>query len=377
MPGLGLGNSMQLMDNYRDMFLALKSGDCDYVVAPRQIGDVLLKEISMDAKSGYLVTHVHSSIALHREDASLCMRLSTMLGRMEQEGRLTELDRKWVKKSYAKIISPETVFGVPLWEVALILALAALLFTAIAVVYQKKIITGGRLRVQELEEAVEKLKAEENALRKEKNTIIAARIVSEERSLEKTSFIFRMSHVIRTDMNGIMGYIELIKREEISEKARTFIEKTAGSGKRLLELMEDVLEMSRMENGKILLSPEPFNLLSILAELEEIFAPKLTDKNIILIISHTLEHTMVELDTAYFQRAIYNIMQNAYKFTPEFGRVFLTFKELKSTEKTATYQIAVKDNGIGMTEDFAQRIWIPFKSGTQGTGLGIDRKSVV
>ncbi|MBR2216299.1 MAG: response regulator [Selenomonadaceae bacterium] len=208
---------------------------------------------------------------------------------------------------------------------------------------------------------------------------MAAKAQAEYSSKAKTTFLFNMSHDIRTPMNAIIGYIELAKREKnIPPVIRDFIGKIDSSSQHLLALINDVLEMSRIENGKLELAAEPANLGSLLNELSDVFATQMAAKGVTFTVEQDIRHPWVICDKLRLDRVLLNLVSNAYKFTPAGGKVAVALTEKDSDETQGRYELRVKDTGIGMSPEFAAKVFDAFErertstvSGIQGTGLGM------
>ena len=217
--------------------------------------------------------------------------------------------------------------------------------------------------------------------RKREERLEIAQAKAEERDRAKSTFLSNMSHDIRTPMNAIIGYIELAKRKGVTEaQLREFFVKIEASSHHLLALINDVLEMSRIESGKMDLEPNPIDLVTTLAEVYDMFATHVKVKNIDFSVDVSqASHCRVMCDKNRLNRVLLNLLSNAFKFTPSGGKVLLSLKELKSPkEGYGTYELHVKDTGIGMSPEFAARVFDAFErentstvSGIQGTGLGM------
>ena len=219
---------------------------------------------------------------------------------------------------------------------------------------------------------------------------------AEENSRAKSAFLSNMSHDIRTPMNAIIGYIELAKRtraqcdhcdvcpaghcdKQVPEKTEEFLEKIDASSQHLLALINDILEMSRIESGKMELEYAPDNLVKAVEEARDLFAAQMEGKNIAFSVdTSAVEHRFVHFDKNRLNRVLLNLLSNAYKFTPEGGKISVTLTETESTDEDASFALRVKDSGIGMTQEFAATIFEAFTrernstvSGIQGTGLGM------
>ncbi|MBE5825714.1 MAG: amino acid permease [Butyrivibrio sp.] len=202
-----------------------------------------------------------------------------------------------------------------------------------------------------------------------------------ERSKAKTVFLSNMSHDIRTPMNAIIGYINLAKEDNVShEELKGYLGKIESSSHHLLALINDVLEMSRIESGKIELEKTPLNLKTFFDEIRDLFATQMSEKGIRYSVDTTqIENEYVYCDKNRLNRMLLNLLSNAYKFTPANGEVSVKVIQTASPDPaSASYEIRVKDSGIGMSDEFAQRVFEAFereKDSTvdtiQGTGLGM------
>lgn len=207
------------------------------------------------------------------------------------------------------------------------------------------------------------------------------KIRAEARSRAKTHFLSNMSHDIRTPMNAIIGYTTLALREDATPaQMRNFLVKISASSQHLLALINDVLEMSRIESGKIELTEVPADLFKMLDDVRDMFAEQMTGKNINFTVEFSnVTNRYVRCDKNHFNRVLLNLTSNAYKFTPEGGKIEMVLRQLRGKSKNfADYELSVKDSGIGMSEEFAKKIFEPFErektstvSGVQGTGLGM------
>ena len=209
---------------------------------------------------------------------------------------------------------------------------------------------------------------------------------AEEASKAKTFFLSNMSHDIRTPLNAIIGYTTLANREGVSNEEKSgYIDKIEIAGRQLLEIVNDVLDMSRIESGKFSLEPAGVNLESCIREVGDLVRIQLEAKKIEFSVSCAVSHKWVMCDKVMLDRALMNLLCNAGKFTEENGSVSLRLTEIGGGEGTGSYEIRIKDTGIGMSPEFVERLFIPFErertstvSRIQGTGLGLAiTKSIV
>ena len=209
---------------------------------------------------------------------------------------------------------------------------------------------------------------------------------AEEASKAKTFFLSNMSHDIRTPLNAIIGYTTLANREGVTyEEKSEYIDKIEMASRQLLDIVNDVLDMSRIESGKFTLEPTCVNLENCVREACDLVRVQLEAKKIELSVSCDISHKWVLCDKVMLDRALMNLLCNAGKFTEENGSVSLRLTELAGGDGTGSYEIRIKDTGIGMSQEFAERLFLPFErertstvSRIQGTGLGLAiTKSIV
>lgn len=221
----------------------------------------------------------------------------------------------------------------------------------------------------------------QDTLRKRHNKLERDKIHAEESSKAKSQFLFNISHDIRTPMNAILGYTHLAMQEpDIPGAVKNYMEKIDVSGKHLLTLINDILDMSLIESGKLELHNNKANIVETVTTAYDMFKAQMEEKKI----DYTLDisgisHPCAVFDSNRLLRVILNLLSNANKFTPDGGSVYvaLTEKELDG-ENRAVYSLTVRDSGIGMSKAFTESIFEAFArertatvSKTQGTGLGM------
>ena len=388
MPGLGLDDEITYLDSYEDIFLSLKKGEYEFAICPIQVGTSFLNKLNVDdVVASYAVMHVYSSLALHSRDTVLCVRLSAMLKQMHQEGRIGELESKWISNRYVNTTVTGMIKSRP-WLGAMILfvVLSVIILTIIAF-FQYRHALAQVAYTRDLQENLATIEKQREQLKQQQRELIAAKGRAEKSSRAKTTFLFNMSHDIRTPMNAIIGYIELAKRErDLPPTIQNFLHKIDASSQHLLALINDILEMSRIENGKMELESAPFDLKSLAQDVRDMFTAQMQGKNIDFIVdTAALNHSWVIGDANRLNRILLNLISNAYKFTPQGGIVKVLLREEAGGNGRGDYEIRVKDNGIGMAKEFAAKVFNAFErertstvSGIQGTGLGMAiTKSIV
>ena len=197
----------------------------------------------------------------------------------------------------------------------------------------------------------------------------------------KSTFLSNMSHDIRTPMNAIIGFTTLaVSNIDDQKRVRDYLGKILSSSNHLLSLINDILDMSRIESGKIHLEETEVSLSDVLHDLKTIISGQIHAKQLELYMdAMDVTNEDVYCDKTRLNQVLLNLLSNAVKFTPAGGTVFVRLKQLSGTAKgSALYEIRVKDNGIGMSQEFVKKIFSPFErertstvSRTQGTGLGM------
>ena len=214
----------------------------------------------------------------------------------------------------------------------------------------------------------------------------AALEVAEKASKAKTDFLSNMSHDIRTPMNAIIGITTLMKNElHEPEKLAEHLGKLETSGQLLLGIINDILDMSRIESGKTTLNVEKMNLTQQISQLDSVIRQQAGQRRQTFTVETHVQHENVLGDSNRLKQVLMNILSNAVKYTPNGGHIRLEVDELTHTEHYTKYRFVVQDDGIGMSEEFQKTLFEPFtreeKSGTnkvQGTGLGMAiTKSIV
>ena len=197
----------------------------------------------------------------------------------------------------------------------------------------------------------------------------------------KSTFLSNMSHDIRTPMNAIIGFTTLaLSNIDDTERVKDYLGKTLASSNHLLSLINDVLDMSRIESGKIHLEEVEVNLSDVLHDLKTIVSGQIYAKQLELYMDvMDVTDEDVYCDKTRLNQILLNLLSNAIKFTPAGGTVSVRVRQLAGkVHGCGQYEFRIKDNGIGMSPEFAQKIFEPFErertstvSGIQGTGLGM------
>ncbi|WP_406658275.1 histidine kinase N-terminal 7TM domain-containing protein [Methanolobus sp. ZRKC2] len=207
-------------------------------------------------------------------------------------------------------------------------------------------------------------------------TLIKSKLMAEEASSMKSEFLMNMSHELRTPLNAIIGFSQLLQEQTFGDLNNTqtkYLTNVEIAGKHLLDLINGILDISRIEAGQAILECEDFPVPDTLEEIRKVISPLAIKKGIKLTIEHESEKTQICADRKKFKQVVYNLLGNAIKFTPEEGEV-----KLISEDTNDGIIVSVSDTGIGIAGDRLEDIFEPFKqidSSTsrkyQGTGLGL------
>ena len=224
------------------------------------------------------------------------------------------------------------------------------------------------------------LEAKNTQLQQAQNTTKEALRTAESANRAKTDFLSNMSHDIRTPMNAIVGISNLMQAEiHDPERLQEHIEKLQASSRHLLSLINDILDMSKIEAGKTVLHNESMVLAEQVAQMDNIIHPQAKAKNQTVIFrTEHLQHENVIGDPMRLRQVLLNILSNAVKYTGEGGTIDFLIEEMPKGGRYARYRFVVTDNGIGMTPEFMKHLYDSFSRAensvtnkVQGTGLGM------
>ena len=211
--------------------------------------------------------------------------------------------------------------------------------------------------------------------------------VAEEANKAKTSFLSNMSHEIRTPMNAIIGLDALaLKNEDLPEQTKEYLEKIGSSAQHLLGLINDILDMSRIESGRLVLRKEEFSFRRMLEQINTLVTSQCADKGL------TYECSLLSSvgesyigDDMKLKQVLINILSNAIKFTDAPGRVTLTVEQTASFDEQSTLKFVIRDTGVGMSKEFLPKVFDSFsqengtrsnKFGSTGLGMAITKSLV-
>ena len=215
--------------------------------------------------------------------------------------------------------------------------------------------------------------------REQVNTLKVAKLRAEKANEAKSIFLAGMSHDLRTPLNGIIGFTEMALKTDNQAEKQDYLQKIKVSGDLLLELVNDTLELSRIESGKLVLKPEPVDGRAFWKSVVTALTPAAAMRNVQLETdASAYPGEIIMVDQLKVKKVFLNIISNAIKYTPAGGHVKVTVQELKPPVQGCTRRLIVEDDGIGMSPEFMERMFEPFSqehrpemANTLGTGLGL------
>ena len=230
-------------------------------------------------------------------------------------------------------------------------------------------------------QAMKEMEESNKKLKKAKDITTEALQTAENANKAKTDFLSNMSHDIRTPMNAIIGMTSLI-RHDAGNKAKVieYADKIDISSQHLLGIINDVLDMSKIEAGKTVFKYTDFSMPDLIEELNTIFQPQIAERNqTLMVIKENIRHEWVNGDQVHLMQIFSNLLSNAVKYTQEGGKIQFLVEECETKSSVyAKYRFLVSDNGMGMSADFKEKIFDPFTRAEgsvtnkiQGTGLGM------
>ncbi len=354
---------------------AVRKGECDATIALSYVAELFIWEDTRNELTSELIGEASTTYAIGVRadgDVTLLSVLSKCVAAFDRGASSSIITAEVTK------FRPNSTGGIlyflrrnPIY-IAIIVAAVLVLFFVIALLAIRT--HNQRKLKQKVTEATAKLQAQTEELSVALHAADAA-------NRSKTTFLNNMSHDIRTPMNAIIGFTALATAHlDNKERAFDYLTKISQASNHLLSLINDVLDMSRIEAGKVHIEDRPENLADILQGLRNIIQSDIHSKHLELFID-TIDITREEVycDKLRLNQILLNLTSNAIKFTKSGGSVFIKVTQ-KPSEKEGygKYEFSVSDTGIGMSREFIKNVFDPFTrernstvSGIQGTGLGM------
>ena len=235
------------------------------------------------------------------------------------------------------------------------------------------------LRNSEQLEMSAKIKSQNEELEEQRKQLKAALEQAKKANKAKSEFLFNMSHDIRTPMNAILGFTRLALESGDPETQRAYLQDIDISSKQMLSLINNILELSKIEHQQVTLQEELVHTGETSRKLLTIFENDMREKRLTYTVETDFKHSHLYLDTSRYSQIFLNLVSNAVKYTPEGGTIRISFQELPGdTPDTCIVETVIRDNGIGMSPEFLAHAYESFArertstiSGVQGTGLGL------
>ncbi len=393
----GLTDQIITKANWAEILKSLARGEGDCAIVSRIQGVLFINDLNLTNihAVGQPILQQKYCAAVREGNASLLAILNEGLSTLKATGEYNAIYEKWFGVYEEKLVSRANLVRYTVW--AIIILGSIILFVGVWIKMlrrqvrkktlelqlelKERMVTEQRLleneqqlvaQNEEYETLNEELNERNEIIKKINEQLILAREKAEESNRLKSAFLANMSHEIRTPMNGIVGFSALLARKELSEDKRSqYFSLVNNNAQRLLTLLNDILDISKIETGQIVITPKPVQLHDIFAELKTIFHPQAESKQLELILkTPKFEQIEVITDKQRLFQVLANLVGNALKFTHS-GNVTFGF-ELQNNFVLCF----VKDTGRGIESEHLEPIFDRFNQGNSngsndGTGLGL------
>ena len=365
-------------DSEQDAENAVRNGQVDCLVVDS--GELVKYNDNKKFHDVFLMQPGNTSFAVKRGDSILMSILNKTLRTIPSSmltGALSTYENSMRKVTLADFVKDNlvvvSVLFVSMFAVVLLIILNFL---------QKSLEAEAKAK-QAAKESLELNKKLQRSQRELQTALQAAETASK----AKTDFLSNMSHDIRTPMNAIVGLTSLMENDlDDPKKLNDYLGKLKSSSKHLLDLINEILDMNKIESGKATLNVKPFSMAEQVSQVDNVIRPQArARKQKFTIQTHNICHENIEGDATRLQQVLLNILSNAVKYTQVGGHIELDIEEMPRDGHYARYKFTVTDNGMGMSEEFQKHIYESFTRAessvtnkVQGTGLGMAiTKSIV
>ena len=347
-----------------EILKAVENGEVDYGICHAAVAEKIIEKENLSVVSSLTIMNSFLTFGVREDKEELRDQMNTILKYYANQGTLANLKNKWIvnysrNRSLSYVMEQNKVFYV------------AYLITWLFVMLLLIILKADYSRKQHY---IETLLEYQSELEKSSQEVMRA-------NQAKSDFLSHMTHDIRTPINGVMGMVEVIKKNRSDQgKVDECLDKIQKASRHLLALLNDVLDMSKLESGKIQLEQIPFELEKEMKELQTITETQAEEKELTVFCDMTeIQHNELIGSPLHMRRILLNLLSNAVKYNKKGGEIHLTVKEIMQNDKTALFEFKVTDNGIGMSKAFIEdKLFQPFVQGVggarpkyQGTGLGM------
>jgi PAS domain S-box-containing protein len=335
-------------------------------VADIQYRDTILKSVFESTVDGIIVTDINHNVHFLNSKFAKMLKLPETLENTSNSRKMLDLLFEKVKDPEEYLSKIQSLHRSDETDISYIDLKDGRVFERSSA----SLIINGTLkgRVWSVRDVTEKIEAEK--------ALVDAKIHAEEANRTKSEFLATMSHELRTPLNSIIGYSDILIEQmfgALNERQMKYLKNISLSGNHLLNLINDILDISRIESGDVSLSLETVSVEDVFEDVKNIAVPFAASKNISVRFSSEPSDLEIYADKIKLKQILHNLLNNSLKFTPDNGHIEVEAKKLENT-----IEICVKDNGIGIPEDKYQIIFEPFKQVDSslsrmysGTGLGL------
>jgi len=346
-----------------DILHAVASGEVDYGICHASVATKIIERDGLNLVPSVTLMESFPAMGIRETAPELKEPVNQVIKKMSDDGTVARLYDKWLamnveNKSFKTVLDSNYAFYIAYLMIAVcVIGIAGYLLSAL------------KVRENNLKTAL----SYQKVLEEEKKQAGAA-------NRAKSTFLFNMSHDIRTPMNAILGFSDIaIQNIDDREKALDALNKARFSGRHMLSIINDILDMSSIESGKIAIQSEAISIRELVTHLEEVFRTGMEQKGLKLVVTDDAGQKYVYGDAMRITQVVSNLMSNAVKFTKPGGTVMLKVCETPGEDADhLKYKFCVKDTGIGISKEFSERIFEVFErektptvSGVQGAGLGL------